>query len=115
MDFPLVPESGEGFEDVFSDFMKQFHKDLDGSRQPKYKPCRKLLLTQFDKENHLIHFSILKFYLEMGMILKTVYCIIKFRQKAFLKPYIDSNSQKRALAENNFERDFYKYKNKTFW
>ena len=51
----------------------------------------------------------------MGMILKTVHRIIKFRQKAFLKPYIDSNSQKCALAQNNFEKNFYKYKNNSLF
>ena len=50
MDFPLRPESGEVTEDMFSGFMKQFHEDLEGSGQPKYKPCRKRLLTQFDKK-----------------------------------------------------------------
>ena len=73
------------------------------------------MLTQFDKENYLVHFSILKFYLEMGMILKTVHRIIKFRQKAFLKPYIDSNSQKRSLSQNNFEKDFYVHKNNSLF
>jgi ssDNA-binding Zn-finger/Zn-ribbon topoisomerase 1 len=115
VDFPVAPESGEVSKDMFSDFMKQFHKDLESCGQPDYKPCRKLLLTQYDKENYLVHFSILKFYLEIGMILKRVHRIIKFRQKAFLKPYIDSNSQKRALAQNNFEKDFYKYKNNSLF
>ena len=114
-DFPLAPESGEVTEDMFSPFMSQFHNNLTECGQPRYKPCRKLLLTQYDKKNYLVHFCILKFYLEMGMLLKSVHRIIKFRQKAFLKPYIDSNSQKRALAQNNFEKDFYKYKNNSLF
>ena len=115
VDFPLAPESGEVSEDMLSDFMKTFHADLEKYGQPQYKPCRKLLLTQYDKQNYLVHFCILKFYLEMGMILQKVHRVIKFRQKAFLKPYIDSNSQKRTLAKNAFEKDFYKYKNNSLF
>ena len=115
VDFPLAPESGEVTLDMFSEFMKNFHEDLEKTGKSKYKPYRKLLLTQYDKENYLVHFCILKFYLEMGMILKKVHRIIKFKQKAFLKPYIDSNSQKRALAQNAFEKDYYKYKNNSLF
>ena len=114
-DFPLAPESGEVTIDMFSNFMKQFYKKLEECGQSKYKPCRKLLLTQVDKENYLAHFSILKFYLEKGMILKKVHRIIKFYQKPFFKPYIDSNSRKRAAAKNAFEKDYYKYKNNSLF
>lgn len=51
----------------------------------------------------------------MGLVLKTVHRVIKFRQKAFLKPYIDYNSKKRAESKNAFEKDFYKYKNNSLF
>ena len=114
-DFPLAPLSGEVTRDMFSKFMKEFYKDLRVHGQPKYKPCRKLLMTQFDKENYLAHFAILKFYLQMGMTLKRIHRIIKFRQKPFFKMYIDSNSQKRAASKNAFEKDYYKYKNNSLF
>lgn len=114
-DFPLAPESGEVTWEMFSPFMKEFQKDLEKVGQPKHKPCRKLLLTQYDKTNYLVHFTILKFYLKMGMTLKTVHRAIQFRQKPFFKEYIDSNSQKRAAARNTFEKDFYKYKNNSLF
>ena len=114
-DFPLAPESGEVTLEMFSNFMKEFHKDLQKCGQPKFKPCRKLLLTQFDKEKYLVHFAILKFYLNMGMILTKVHRVIKFRQKPFFKLYIDTNSQKRAASKNSFEKDYYKYKNNSLF
>ena len=114
-DFPLAPQSGEVTTDMFSDFMTEYHKDLRVHGQPKYKPCRKLLMTQYNKENYLAHFAILKFYLQMGMILNKVHRIIKFRQKPFLKFYIDTNSQKRAASKNAFEKDYYKYKNNSLF
>ena len=114
-DFPLAPLSGEVTVDMFSEFMKEFHKDLVAQGQPRYKPSRKLLMTQFNKQNYLAHFAILKFYLQMGMSLSKVHRVIKFRQKPFFKFYIDTNSQKRAASKNAFEKDYYKYKNNSLF
>ncbi|MEL7306377.1 MAG: endonuclease domain-containing protein [Pseudomonadota bacterium] len=109
IDFPLAPEQGEVTHDMFTPFMKTFHETLNGSKE--FKSSRKLLLTQFNRERYVLHFVILKFYLEMGMVIKTVHRVIKYKQKRWLKPYIDFNSKKRALASNRFEKDFYKFKN----
>ena len=37
--------------------------------------------------------------------------MIKFNQKASLKPYIDMNTKLRQKAKNNFEKDFSKLMN----
>ena len=37
--------------------------------------------------------------------------MIKFTQKAWLKPYIDMNTKRRQTAKNNFEIDFFKFMN----
>ena len=42
-----------------------------------------------DKEKYVVHKSALKQVLNHGLILKKVHRIIKFNQKAWLKPYID--------------------------
>ena len=43
--------------------------------------------------------------------MKKVHGVIKFNQKAWLKPYIDINTKLRQKAENNFEKDFLKKMN----
>ncbi|VDI26359.1 Hypothetical predicted protein, partial [Mytilus galloprovincialis] len=46
-----------------------------------------------------------------GMILKKVHRIIRFEQSPCNKPYIDLNTELRALATGDAEKDFYKLMN----
>ena len=112
-DFPLAPESGFVDSDMFSPFMTAYYRDLckERSVSEKYRPTRKLLLTQYSKQEYVVHYCILKFYLKMGLRLRKVRQGIRFRQKRWLEPYIKYNSNKRAHARNSFEKDFYKLKN----
>ena len=45
------------------------------------------------------------------LVLKRVHRVIKFDQKAWLKPYIDVNTELRQKAKNNLEQDFLKLMN----
>ena len=116
-DFPLAPENAYIEEDMFSPFMKQLYRDMSAQRvcKQKYVGYRKLLLTQYEKHYYVCHYSILKFYLEMGMRLVRVRSAIRFRQKRFVEPYIKYNSKRRAEARNAFEKDYYKLKNNSFF
>ena len=116
-DFPLAPESSEVTEEMLSPFMKTLLEEINKDRHSNtsFKSCRKLLLTQYDREHYIVHFVILKFYLQMGLELKKVHRVVRFTQKRFLKPYIEFNSKQRAQAKNNFEKDFYKLKNNSLF
>ena len=43
--------------------------------------------------------------------MKKVYRVIKFNQKAWLKPFIAMNTEVRQEAKNNFEKEFFKLMN----
>ena len=77
----------------------------------KIGKCNKLVCDFHDKKNYVVHIKALKQALNHGLILKQVHRVIQFNQKAWLKPYIDMNTELRKEAKNDFEKDFYKLMN----
>ena len=64
-----------------------------------------------DKKKYVVHISILKQALDHGLKLKKVHRVIEFNQEAWLKKYIDINTELRKKASNDFEKDFFKLMN----
>ena len=77
----------------------------------KIKKCNKLVCNMHAKENYVVHIRALKHAIDHGLILKKVYRVIQFNQKAWLKPYIDTNTKLRTEAKNDFEKDYFKLMN----
>ena len=74
----------------------------------KINKVHKLVTTLDDKEKYLVHVSALKQALNHGLKLKKVHRVTRFKQQAWLKPYIDMNPDLRRDAKNDFEKDFFK-------
>ena len=68
-----------------------------------------------DKKYYPVHISTLKQALNHGLKLETVHNAINFSQDAWLKPYIDRNLKFRMKAANEFEKDYYKLLNNSFY
>ena len=77
----------------------------------KINKCTKLTCTIQNKENYIIHIRALKQAINHGLKLKKVHKVIEFDQEAWLKPYIDMNTDLRKQAKNDFEKDFFKLMN----
>ena len=87
------------------------HSDLPFlPEKMKINKCPKLVCNVTDKENYSIHIVALKQALNHGLKLIRVHRVIGFRQEAWLKPYIDLNTELRKNAKNEFGKDFYKLK-----
>ena len=71
----------------------------------------KLIPNLNDKKKYVIHHETLKLYLSLGLKLTKIHRGITFKESAWLKPYIDLNTNLRAKAQNDFEKDFFKLMN----
>ena len=60
-----------------------------------------------DKSEYIIHIRSLKQALNHGLVLKKVHRMITVNQNAWLKPYIDLNTDLRRTAKNDFEKVFF--------
>lgn len=87
-------------------FLPDVYSALNDGRTT-YK-SKKLTATFNDRENYVIHFANLKYYLQQGMVLKKVRRVLAFRQTLFLKDYISWCTNKRQQAASKFSKDLFK-------
>ena len=64
-----------------------------------------------NKTKYVVHVKSLKQALNHELKLKKVHRIIEFNQEAWLKPYIDMNTELRKLAKDDFQKDLFKLMN----
>ena len=108
--FPFCPENKIIHKDKYNDndYMKQI-------KPKKYAKSTNLICDWTDKKNYLVHYRMLKFYVRHGIVVDKFHEIISFKQSNWLEKYINFNTQKRNMAKNDFEKDFYKLLNNAFY
>jgi hypothetical protein len=85
------------------------------SQCPPGSKVKKLLLTHTPKQNYVVHCRLLQRWLTLGVEVEGIHRIISFKQSHVFEPYVRSNTEKRARATNEFERDYYKLKNNSLY
>ena len=74
----------------------------------KIDKCNKLVCNLRNKKQYVVHIKSLKQALNHGL---KVHRVIEFNQEAWLKPYIETNTELRKLAKTDFEKDLFKLMN----
>ena len=96
------------FLEVDIDYPKKLfisHKDLPFLPERKnVEKIEKLICGIEDKEKYVINIRALKQALNRRLVLGKVHKIIQFKQKAWLKLYIDMNTDLKKMQKTNFKR-----------
>ena len=96
--------------------LHDLHSDLPFlPERMEINKCKKLVCNLYNKKKYVVH-NVLNLYsiktsIKSCIKVKKIHRIIQFNQKAWLKPYIDMNTELRKLARNDFEKDLFKLMN----
>ena len=84
-----------------------------GYRQREKTKARseKLILDQNNKTENIVHYRMLKFYVKMGVKVTKIHRVIKFKQDYICSDYIQNNTNKRATAKTEAEKEVRKLMN----
>ena len=96
--------------------LRDLHSDLSVlPERIEINKCKKIVCNLYDKKKYVVHINSLKQALNHGLKFKRIHRIIEFNQEAWLKPYIDMNTELRKLAKNDFEKDLFKLMNNSIF
>ena len=105
-------ESDEGyFLDVDGHYLENIYELYNNlpfsSKRMKIQIVEKLLANLHDKTEYIIHTKNLKQALNPKLVLKKVYRVTKFNQNAWLKQYIDINTDLRKKSKKWFWKRYF--------
>ena len=92
--------------------LHDLHSDLPFlPKRMKIDKCKKLVCNLRNKKKYVVHIKSLKQALNHGLKFKKIHRIIEFNQEAWLKPYIDMNTELSKVVKDDFEKDLFKLMN----
>ena len=106
-DFPMAPAKIKIKEEMLSPYCLEIKEE----NNIKVGVSNKLIPNLIPKNNYIVHYRNLKYYLSKGLALKKVHRILEFKQSDWMKPYIDFNTQKRKEATNEADKNLFKLLN----
>ena len=106
-DYPLAPEKLK----VEKHWMSPYQQKLIDELNVSGVEVEKLVPNLLPKTRYVLHYRNLQLYLQLGLKLTKVHKVLQFNQSAWMAPYIEKNTELRKLAQNEFQKDFYKLMN----
>ena len=101
--------------EVDLEYPKELHDDHNeyplAPERLKVNKVDKLIPNLRNKEKYVVHYENLKLYLNLGLTLTKIHRGIKFNERAWLKDYIQLNTDLRTKGKTDFEKDFFKLMN----
>jgi hypothetical protein len=109
-DYPMAPEQVSIPNRVISPYTRNLGIAIYGG-ETSIPTTRKLVPHLGPRSKYVIHVQNLKQCLSHGLKLVRIHRVLAFHQSAWLEPYIRLNTDKRKMASDEFEKDFFKLMN----
>ena len=90
------------------DLLSPYAKHIAEKHELTIGKSSKLISSLTDKTRYIIHEMNLKQAVDAGLILTKIHRVIEFKQKPWMKDFIDFNINKRKESKNEFEKGFFK-------
>ena len=100
---------------VKDEMLSPYCLEIKNKNDIKTGGINKLVPNLMSKKSYVVYYRNLKYYLSKGVILKKVHKILKFKLSAWMKSYIDFNTQKREEATNEADKNLFKLLNNAFY
>ena len=110
-DYPLAP----GKINIPNEWLSDYCLKIANADNITTRTVKKLVPNLMNKNNYVIHYRNLQQCLELGMKLKKIHRILKFKQSDWMRPYIDFNTQKRTISNNEADKNFFKLMNNSVY
>ena len=110
-DYPLAPEK----INIQKEWLSKYCLKIANEHNITTGTVKKLVPNLMDKNNYVIHYRNLQQCLELGMKLKKIHRILKFKQCDWMRPYIDFNTDKRKESTNESDKNFFKLMNNSVY
>ena len=93
-DYPLAPEKLA----VSSDMLSIYCKNIANEYDIKVGDVKKLIPNLGNKTKYVVYYRNLQIYLSLGMKLRKIHRLLKFKQSDWMKEYIDFNTEKKKCC-----------------
>ena len=87
------------------------NRETDGGKARS----EKLILDQNNKTEYMVHYKMLKFCVKMGVKVTKTHRVTEFKQDYICRDYIQNNTNKRATAKTEAEKDVRKLVNNSLY
>ena len=106
-DYPLAPEKIK----IPKEWLSDYCLEIANAHNITTRTVKKSVPNLMNKNNYVIYYRNLQQCIELGMKLKKIHRILKFKQKDWMKPYIDFNSERRKERTNEADKNHFKLLN----
>ena len=103
-DYLLAPEKMRVSKDMLSDYCLSIAEKYD----VKVGDAAKLIPNLGDKSCYVLHYRALQLCVSLGMVVKKIRGVMKFKQSDWLKSFVMFKTAKGMNAANKFEKAFFK-------